>query len=91
MATKPYVSSAAYLQRMGDHCAGCVYDPKQRTGPRACPFNALYWDFLARHRERLAANPRMGMILRQLDRMGEDAVKALRAQAAAVLERMDEL
>ncbi len=91
MATKPYVSSAAYLQRMGDHCTGCAYDPKQRTGPRACPFNALYWDFLARHRERLAANPRMAMILRQLDRMGEDTVQALRAQAAAVLERVDAL
>jgi deoxyribodipyrimidine photolyase-related protein len=62
MATKPYVSSAAYLQRMGDHCRACPYDPKARTGPTACPFNALYWDFLARHRERLAANPRMAVM-----------------------------
>lgn len=91
MATKPYVSSAAYLQRMGDHCSGCAYDPKQRTGERACPFNALYWDFLARHRERLAPNPRMAVIVRQLDKMAPENLQALRAQAAATLERLDRL
>lgn len=91
MATKPYVSSAAYLQRMGDHCRACPYDPKARTGPTACPFNALYWDFLARHRERLAANPRMVVIVRQLDRMVPDALDALRAHAAHVRQRIDQL
>jgi deoxyribodipyrimidine photolyase-related protein len=48
IATKPYVSSAAYLQRMGDYCQGCAYDPKQRR-PARLPFNALYWDFFDRH------------------------------------------
>jgi deoxyribodipyrimidine photolyase-related protein len=91
MATKPYVSSAAYLQRMGDHCRACPYDPKARTGPTACPFNALYWDFLARHRERLAANPRMAVIVRQLDRMAPDALDALRTHAAHVRQRIDQL
>ncbi|OBS29842.1 deoxyribodipyrimidine photolyase [Tepidimonas fonticaldi] len=91
MATKPYVSSAAYLHRMGDHCNGCAYDPKQRVGERACPFNALYWDFLARHRERLAAQPRMAVIVRQLDRMAPADLQALRAQAATTLERIDRL
>ncbi|MEW6693516.1 MAG: cryptochrome/photolyase family protein [Pseudomonadota bacterium] len=91
MATKPYVSSAAYLQRMGDHCQGCAYDPRQRTGARACPFNALYWDFLARHRQRLAANPRMALVVRQLERMPAADLQALRAQAQTWLERIDDL
>ncbi len=69
VGTKPYVSSANYLQRMSDYCASCPYDPKQRYGPRACPFNALYWDFYDRHAERLRGNPRIGMAYQLWDRM----------------------
>lgn len=91
MATKPYVSGAAYLQRMGDHCRACPYDPKARTGARACPFNALYWDFLARQRERLATHPRMALIARQLDRFGPEALAAVRQHATSLRQTMDEL
>ncbi len=69
IATKPYVSSAAYLQRMGDYCQGCAYNPKLKTGPRACPFNALYWDFFARHAETLGANHRLALVYRQWQKM----------------------
>ena len=69
MATKPYVSSAAYIHRMSDYCDGCRYDPKQRVGPTACPFNALYWTFLDDQREAVARNPRIGATLKHLDRM----------------------
>ncbi len=54
MTTKPYVSGAAYLDRMGDSCAECAFDP--RTD---CPITRLYWQFLARNREALAGNPRL--------------------------------
>ena len=46
LASKPYAASGAYIDRMSDYCEGCAYEVKQRTGPRACPFNALYWDFI---------------------------------------------
>jgi deoxyribodipyrimidine photolyase-related protein len=91
LATKPYVSSAAYLDRMGDHCAGCHYDKKGKTGERACPFNALYWDFFERQRERLGRNARLGMVYRQLDKMAPDTLAGLRAQAEATLSRLDRL
>ena len=91
MATKPYVSSAAYLQRMGDFCADCTYDPKLRTGARACPFNALYWDFVARHRKRLAAHPRMALMVRQLDRLDAGQRRASLDHAAALRTRQDTL
>jgi deoxyribodipyrimidine photolyase-related protein len=91
LATKPYVSSAAYLDRMGDYCKGCHYDKKARSGSHACPFNALYWDFFDRQRERLGNNHRLGMVYRQLDKMGGSTLDALRTQAAGLRERLDSL
>ncbi len=61
VGSKPYVSSGAYIDRMSDYCRHCRYDVKQRIGPDACPFNALYWDFIARHEDKLAGNHRMAM------------------------------
>jgi len=81
MATKPYAASANYINRMTTYCRGCRYDPKQRTGEDACPFNALYWDFLARHRPALADNPRTRQILRHLDRFSEEERAAIHARA----------
>jgi deoxyribodipyrimidine photolyase-related protein len=91
LATKPYVSSAAYIDRMSDYCKGCHYDKKQREGERACPFNALYWDFHLRHKDKLARNPRIGMVYRQLDKMSEAALQALQAQAATTRGLINEL
>ena len=86
MASKPYAASGAYINRMGDYCGGCRYDVKASEGERACPFNALYWDFIARHAERFAANPRMAMPLRNLVRMPPERLARLRARATAFLE-----
>ena len=91
IATKPYVSSAAYLQRMGDYCQGCAYDPKQKTGARACPFNALYWDFFERHAPTLQGNRRLALVYRQLQKMSDAQRAALRTQAGHLRERLDTL
>lgn len=80
LASKPYVSSANYLQKMGDHCKSCAYNPKGRTEPDACPFNSLYWNYLSTHEERLRKNPRVAMMYRQLDRLKDKAKVLTRAQ-----------
>ena len=82
LASKPYGSSANYINRMSDYCQGCTYNHRRRTGEGACPFNFFYWDFLARHREKLASQGRMNLILANLDRMGEEELKAIRQAAA---------
>ncbi len=91
MATKPYVSTAAYINRMGDSCRGCRYDRKARVGERACPFNALYWDFYRRHASLLEKNPRIGMAYRQLAKMTGAELTGIQTQAEFWLGRLDEL
>lgn len=91
IATKPYVSSGAYIHRMSDYCRGCAYDHKQKLGEQACPFNALYWDFFARHEPVLGGNMRLGMVYRQLEKLRGPPLDALRAQAAGVRTRLDQV
>ena len=69
MASKPYCASGKYIDRMSNYCRSCPYDPAKRTGPDACPFTTLYWDFLMRHEPALSANPRMTMQVRNLARL----------------------
>jgi len=83
LASKPYAASGNYINRMSSYCKGCRYNPKQRTGPDACPFNALYWDFLTRHAGELRRNPRMALVMKQLERIRDDELAAIRAAAAA--------
>ncbi len=82
MASKPYVASGKYIARMSNYCRSCRFDPDESTGPNACPFTTLYWDFLARHRDLLAANPRMVMQLENLARLAPAKLAAIRARAA---------
>ena len=89
LASKPYAASGAYIDRMSDYCASCRYDVKDRIGPDACPFNALYWDFLARNRDVLGGNMRLAMPYRNWDRMAPVTQAALRAKAARYLQSLD--
>ncbi len=88
VGSKPYVSSGAYIDRMSDYCGGCAYKVKEKSGPAACPFNLLYWDFLMRHRERFVGNPRMAQMYRVWDKMGAAHREAVLADAAGFLVRL---
>ena len=84
MASKPYIATGKYIQRMSNYCTGCQFDPALRTGPRACPFTTLYWDFLLQHEESLAKNPRIVMQVRNLKRITAEEKEAIQEQAAQV-------
>ena len=88
VATKPYVSSGAYINRMSDFCKQCKYDVKQRTGDDACPFTLLYWDYLIRHEQRFKANRRMAMPYRNLQRFSAAEKKQISEQASQFLDGM---
>ncbi|MFZ2986915.1 MAG: cryptochrome/photolyase family protein, partial [Ideonella sp.] len=84
MASKPYIASGAYIDRMSNHCKGCRYQPKQATGPSACPFTTLYWDFIDRHQSWLAKNPRLAMQVKNLARKPDAERAQIQLQAQAL-------
>ncbi len=84
MGSKPYVATGKYIQRMSPHCKGCRYDPAQRSGPKACPYTTLYWDFLVRHEALLAKNPRMALQVKNVARLSEAEKQAVGERAAAI-------
>jgi len=91
VGTKPYVSSANYINKMSDYCNDCFYSHSKRTGDKACPFNSLYWNFYMRHEEKLGNNPRIGMAYRNLQRMEEKTKNEIREQAEHYLNNLDKL
>ena len=88
MASKPYASSGAYINRMSDFCKGCAYDVRKKTGPKACPFNYLYWAFLIHNQAHLDKNPRMAMPYRTLAKWSSEKKRSYLNDAGTFLESL---
>jgi len=89
IASKPYVSSGAYINRMSDYCKNCAYSVSAKTGEKACPFNLLYWHFLDRHRDRFQGNMRMQNMYRTWERMDPDRRETVLREAEDWLSRLE--
>lgn len=83
VASKPYAASANYINTMSDYCKHCAYNPRDRLTEKACPFNLMYWDFLARQNDRLQQNNRMALSLRNLNRISGSELQQIRQGAAS--------
>lgn len=90
VATKPYVSAAAYIHKMGNYCDSCSYDKKKRLGEDACPFNSLYWNFLDDKKRFFAKNNRMAMMLRLLEKIPAEELAEIKARASEILTHPDD-
>tara|TARA_B100001093_G_scaffold164672_1_gene157150 strand:+ start:1149 stop:2681 length:1533 start_codon:yes stop_codon:yes gene_type:complete len=90
VATKPYVSAAAYIHKMSNYCDSCKYDKKKRVGENACPFNSLYWNFLDDKKEFFSKNNRMAMMLRLLEKIPPEDLEQIKLRAAKILKNPDE-
>jgi len=88
LASKPYASGGAYIERMSNYCRSCHYKVKQKNGEQACPFNYLYWDFLIRHQDRLSGNARMGMMYRTLAKMSDEKRAAILTDSQRYLSEL---
>jgi deoxyribodipyrimidine photolyase-related protein len=85
LGSKPYAAGGNYINKMSDFCGACRYDVRQKSGPDACPFNYLYWNFLIENETKLRGNPRLGPVYRTLDRMGEGRIEEIRRDAERFL------
>ncbi len=88
-ATKPYIASANYINRMSDYCEGCRFSPRQRTGPGACPYNFLYWNFLIKNEEKLRANPRLGPNVLSLRHVKDGERAVIEQEAQTFLDELE--
>jgi deoxyribodipyrimidine photolyase-related protein len=89
LATKPYVSSGSYINKMSNYCTNCHYNVKDKFGDKACPFNSLYWNFLDDKREHFAKNQRMSMMLALLNKMQPEELSKIKEKAQHIIENMD--
>ena len=88
VGTKPYAAGSGYIHKMSNYCEGCRYSPDKKTGPDACPFNALYWDFHGRNADRLRDNPRVGRVVQAWERRGESDRRSVQKSAAEFLDSL---
>jgi len=91
VGSKPYVSSAAYIDKMGNYCGQCFYNKKEKIGDKACPFNSLFWHFYHRNESKLGKNPRIGMMYQTWRKMSLEVQEQLLHQAEINLKRIEEL
>ena len=86
LATKPYVSSGSYINKMSNYCGDCKYNVKERLGEKACPFNSLYWNFLDDKRTQLSGNFRMKMMYSVLNKFSNEELVAMKLRASKIIE-----
>ena len=91
LASKPYVSSAAYINKMSNYCSDCFYNYKEKITDNACPFNALYWNFFEKNHDKLSKNPRLGIVNSQLKKMDIIQIKEIKERAKNILNDLDKI
>jgi len=91
LASKPYAASGAYINRMSNYCKHCAYNVKKTTEADACPFNALYWDFLQRNQQQFANNPRLALAYANWHKRSDSDKSAILAKAAQTLIKLEQL
>lgn len=90
LGSKPYAAGGAYINKMSDYCENCAYDVKVKTGPKACPFNYLYWNFMIENEARLRKNPRLSVAYSTLNKMPEEKRSSIRRDAENFLKKLHE-
>lgn len=89
VASKPYAASGHYINKMSNFCKNCFYDPNDLLGQKACPFNALYWNFMINHREKLQSNQRLPYVYSTLDKFSVEKKNAIIEKSRIIFETME--
>jgi deoxyribodipyrimidine photolyase-related protein len=91
LASKPYVSSANYINKMSNYCEGCHYSKNEKIGDNACPFNSLYWNFFIVNNKLLNKNPRLAIVNNQIQNMDGKTIKGIQMQAKKHIQNIEDL
>jgi deoxyribodipyrimidine photolyase-related protein len=91
LASKPYVSTANYINKMSNYCEECYYSKNERVGDKACPFNSLYWNFFITNSEKLSKNPRLAIVNKQIRDMDPTLVKDIKLQAKKLIKNIEDV
>ncbi|SMO69155.1 cryptochrome/photolyase family protein [Gracilimonas mengyeensis] len=89
LASKPYVSSGNYINKMSDYCKHCDYKISKKTGEDACPFNYLYWNFIDKQRDTFANNQRSSFMVNMLDKKSEEDKEKIFSSSQKFLESLE--
>ena len=89
LASKPYIASGAYINKMSDYCQQCQYNVKEKAGDSACPFNYLYWNFLLKNKDKLSDNRRLVFPYKTIEKMSKDKVSQIKSDANKFLSDLN--
>ena len=89
--SKPYVASGAYIKRMSNYCSSCKYKAELKIGYDACPTTTLYWNFLIKHYDTFARNPRTALMAKNVQRFSAEEVVAIQAQSVKLLNNLEDI
>lgn len=79
LATKPYVSSWNYINKMSDFCKNCKYNVKNKYETDSCPFNFLYWNFVDKNKE-IFQKTRQPFVVKNLEKIDIEIIKKLKKE-----------
>ena len=91
LASKPYVSTANYINKMSNYCEECYYSKNERVGDKACPFNSLYWNFFITNSKQLSKNPRLAIVNKQIRDMDPALIKDIKLQAKKLIKNIEDV
>ncbi len=91
LASKPYVSTANYINKMSNYCEECYYSKNERVGDKACPFHSLYWNFFITNSKQLSKNPRLAIVNKQIRDMDSALIKDIKLQAKKLIKNIEDV
>ena len=86
LGSKPYAASGAYINKMSDYCRSCKFSVKEKSGPNACPFNYLYWNFFIKNKEKLQNNHRLWTAYASIKKMSPQRIKQIQKDSDIFLK-----
>lgn len=88
LASKPYIASGNYINKMSDFCANCSYSVSEKTGEKACPLNYLYWNFVSNHKDAFMENGRVSFMVNMYEKKSIEEKQIIAEESEAYIKQL---